>query len=275
MLLLILKNHLITDIIYLSVLIGDFSMKIGFTTTSVRQIKDIKKIVDIARDAGADCIEWGGDVHVTDVETARYAKKLCYDAGIKTLIYGSYYRVGDNNRNEWIRICEIASALGASSVRVWLGRVGSEATDKSCYNRIVEDSRSMCSVASDYGLSVCSECHGHTFNDNTDAFLKIRSDVDCVNFKTYFQSLYKKTDYDIDRIKRTASFIESVHISYFEQFREQFPKHNGKYIDTVISELRNCGFDGNILIEFTWLSYHYGIPSMLKKDIARLRNSLE
>ncbi len=249
-------------------------MKIGFTTTSLRQIKDVKKIVEFARDACVDCIEWGGDIHITDVETARKVKRLCFDSGIKTLIYGSYYRVGDNNREEWKRICEISSALGASSVRVWLGRADSEVTDEDTYKRIVEDAESMCAVASEYGLTVCPECHGNTFNNNTDAFLKIHDDLNCDNFKTYFQSLYKRKAYDLDRIERTLPYIESVHVSYFEQFREQFPKHDTGYINSLFLKLKECGFDGNVLIEFTWFSYQYGIPSVLKKDIAKLKRDL-
>ena len=69
-------------------------MKIGFTSTSFRQIKSIEKIVRIASEAGADCIEWGGDIHIKDVPTARRAKRLCDDAGIPISSYGSYYRVG-------------------------------------------------------------------------------------------------------------------------------------------------------------------------------------
>jgi hypothetical protein len=45
-------------------------MHFGFTSTTLRQIKDIGKIVEIAKSAGAECIEWGGDIHVTDIETA-------------------------------------------------------------------------------------------------------------------------------------------------------------------------------------------------------------
>ncbi len=249
-------------------------MKIGFTTTSLRQIKDIEKIVDFAARAGAECIEWGGDIHVTDTETANHAKTLCEAAGINTLIYGSYYRVGDNDRAEWKRICEISSSLGAESVRVWLGRTDSELTDEKTYAGLLADISHICRIADEYGIKVCCECHGNTYNNNTDAFLKIRADADCGNFGTYFQSLYKKEEYDIDRIERTFPFIDSVHISYFEQVREQFPNYNGKYIDSLLEKLIQCGFDGNILIEFTWPSYRFGISSILRRDIARLRKNI-
>ena len=55
-------------------------MKIGFTSTSFRQIRNLDKIVSIAVAAGVDCIECGGDIHVKDVKTAQYAKKICDEA---------------------------------------------------------------------------------------------------------------------------------------------------------------------------------------------------
>ena len=75
-------------------------MHFGFTSTTLRQIKDIEKIVDIAKRTGAECIEWGGDIHVTDTETAKKAKELCDNAGIRICSYGSYYRVGSSDASK-------------------------------------------------------------------------------------------------------------------------------------------------------------------------------
>ena len=100
-------------------------MDFGFTTTPFRQIKDLEKIVNIARQAEADCIEWGGDKHVKSIEDALRAKQLCDKAGIRINSYASYYRVGCKNAGEWKKICEIASTMGARSVRVWLGKADS------------------------------------------------------------------------------------------------------------------------------------------------------
>ena len=246
-------------------------MQIGFTTTSFRQIKSLEKIVKIASDAGVDCIEWGGDVHVKDVETAKKAKALCDAAGIKINSYGSYYRVGSKDKAEWEKICKIASAMDAVSVRVWLGKADSEKTDEVTYWNLVEDAEYICKVAEKYGLLVCPECHDNKYNNNTDAFLKIRKDISCENFKTYFQSRYKKKRYDLDRIERTLPYIETVHISWSEQQREQFPKHDVTYIDTLLDKILQVGFDGKILIEYTYLMPYYGLASSMKKDIARLK----
>lgn len=246
-------------------------MNIGFTTTSFRQIKSIEKIVKIASDSGVDCIEWGGDIHVKDVETAKRAKELCDAARISISSYGSYYRVGSKNAAEWKNICEIASAMGAKSVRVWLGERDSEITDENTYKLLVDDAKAICSVANEYNLIVCPECHDNTFNNNTDAFLKIHGDICCDNFKTYFQSRYKRLEYDLDRLERTLPFIESIHISYSEQSREQFPKFNPRYINSLLDKIVSLGFDGNILVEYTYLFCWAGVPSSMKKDVAKIK----
>ncbi len=249
-------------------------MDFGFTTTSFRQIKGLEKIVNIAREAEVDCIEWGGDVHVKSIEDARRAKELCDKAGIRINSYGSYYRVGCKNAHEWKEICEIASTMGARSVRVWLGKTDSEKTDEETYKNIVEDTKNICAIAETYGLIVCPECHDNTFNNNTDAFLKIHKEAGCDNFRTYFQSRYKRLQYDLDRIERTSPYIETVHISYSEQSREQFPKFNPTYIDTLLDKIKQSGFDGNMLLEYTYLCGLFGFPSCMIKDMKKLKNKV-
>lgn len=246
-------------------------MKIGFTSTSFRQIKSLEKIVKIASDSGADCIEWGGDVHVKDVQTAERAKKLCDDAGIIITSYGSYYRIGSKDYDEWENICRIAEALGAESVRVWLGTCDSEITDEETYKNITEDGKAVCKIAEKYNLTVCPECHDNTYNNKTDAFLKIYRDIGCRNFRTYFQSRYKRMEYDLDRIERTLAHVESVHISYSEQSREQFPIFKPKYIDSLLDKIIALNFDGNILVEYTYLFCWAGLSSSMKKDIAKIK----
>lgn len=250
-------------------------MQFGFTSTSFRQIRSLEKIIEIAVRAEIDCIEWGGDIHVRSVADAKRAKELCSKAGIRINSYASYYRVGCKNAGEWKKICEIASAMGARSVRVWLGKADSEKTDEGTYINLVEDTKSICAVADGYGLIVCPECHDNTFNNNTDAFLKIHADVGCDNFRTYFQSRYKRLEYDLDRIERTLPFIETIHVSYSEQSREQFPKFKPTYIDSLLSKMKKSGFDGNILIEYTYLFGYFGFTSSMIRDVKRLRNKVD
>lgn len=249
-------------------------MKTGFITTTFRNIKSLEKVVETAKKAGAQCIEWGADVHVTDLETAKRAKELCDKAGIEVTSYGSYYRVGKSGSEEWIKTCEIARAAGADSIRVWLGSEDSEKTDEETYNKLVSELQSMCDVAAEYGIDICPECHDHTFNNNTDAFLRIRKDVGRENLFTYFQSRYKKKAYDLDRIERTLPYIKHVHVSYFDMRREQFPSYDGNYMNELLQKLISCGFDGNIIVEFTYPGFKAGFAPCLKNDIRRLNKRL-
>ena len=249
-------------------------MKYGFTATSFRQIRELEKIVDIAVKANADIIEWGGDRHVTDLSAAKRAKSLCDGAGIAVSSYGSYYRVGSGNHDQWQRICEMAAAMNCESVRVWLGTADSQKTDEAQYRRILEDTVFMCETAKPLGLQVCPECHDKTFNNNTDAFLRIYREAGCDNLKTYFQSRYRKKAYDLDRIERTLPHIANVHISFSEQNREQFPRFDKTYIDALIQKLVASGYDGNMLLEYTYLFSYAGIPAMMIKDLNKLREKV-
>lgn len=249
-------------------------MQVGFTSTSFRQIKDVEKIVKIASEAGADCIEWGGNIHVKNIDEAINVKVLCESAGIKISSYGSYYRVGSGDVQAWENICMTVCGLSCDSVRVWLGDKNSEKTGKAEYRKIVEDAQRICDRAKAFGFIVCPECHNNTYNNNTDAFLKIAKDINRENFKTYFQSKYKNLDYDLDRIERTLPYIESVHISWSEQLREQLPKYNPSYIDKLLDKLLESGFDGNLLVEYTYLFSYAGIPKYMINDINKLRKKI-
>jgi sugar phosphate isomerase/epimerase len=227
------------------------SFKTGVASVTFRN-KTVDQVIEIAKKAGAEYIEWGGDVHVKTLDDALNVKKLCKENGIKICSYGSYYRVGCRKKDEWRLICEITSAMGASSVRVWLGSKDSEKTDEVEYRILFEDLKSMCAVAREYGLLVCPECHDNTYNNNTYAFLKLRDELNEDNFKTYFQSRYLRYDYDIDRIEKTFGSIENVHISYRDLAREQrFKKKDRAYLDRLLKKLLQMNFGGVVLIEFS------------------------
>ncbi|MBE6783367.1 MAG: sugar phosphate isomerase/epimerase [Ruminococcaceae bacterium] len=227
------------------------NLKIGLASVTFRK-KSVQEVVKIAKENNVEFIEWGGDVHVKNSSEAETAKKLCDEAGVKISSYGSYYRVGSNKHEEWKEICLIAHKLSAPSIRVWLGVENSEDTTEEEYLDLLEDAKFMCDVAAEYNLLICPECHDNTFNNNTYAFLKFAEDLQRENFRTYFQSRYTKFEYDLDRIDKTFEFIENVHVSYRDLFREQlFAKKDRKYIDKLINKLISKNFDGIVMIEFT------------------------
>lgn len=226
------------------------SFRLGLCSVTFRK-KSAEEIVKIAKNAGVGYIEWGGDVHVKSCEDAKKVKILCDNENIKISSYGSYFNSANYNEDEWISVCKIADAMGASSVRIWLGRKNSEETDNAEYLTLLENTKKMCDIASSYGLLVCPECHDNTFNNNTDAFLRLKKDLQRENFRTYFQSRYFRMEYDLDRIDRTFDFTENVHVSYRDLKREQrFRKKDKNYLDTLLNILIKKKFDGIVMVEF-------------------------
>ena len=227
------------------------SLKIGVASVTFRN-KTVSQVVEIARNAGVEYIEWGGDVHVKTFDDAKLVKRLCDENNIKISSYGSYYRIGCSEAAEWEEICRNANEMGASSVRIWLGNKNSEDFTENEYMELLEEVKFLCSMAEEYNLPVCPECHDNTFNNNTEAFLKLKKDLECDNFKTYFQSRYFRFDYDIERIEKTFGFIENFHVSYRDLKREQrFKKKDKKYLDKLIKKFISMNFNGIVLVEFT------------------------
>ncbi len=262
-------------------------MQIGFTSSTFNQIKQPEAIISILNNAEEYCfgkktqkdntapshqfvIEWNEKAHVKTLNDAQSIMLLCCKNNIEVCSFGSYYRVGSKDSRHWHNVCEKASVTGAKSVRVWLGKCDSQKTDKDTYNELLEDAENMCVIADDYGLKISAECHRNTFNNDTDAILRFMSDLDNSVFYTYFQSIYKDIDTDLDRIERTFDKTANVHISFAESRREQFPKFKRDYADILIEKYKNMDFSGALLLEYSYFYSLFGIQRSFNKDMKNL-----
>ncbi len=245
-------------------------MEIGFTSTSYRPIRNLAKIVEIAKECKADCIEWGGDIHVKNVEEASLAKKLCDEAGISIFSYGSYYRIGSNKAEEWKKICEIASTLGAKVIRTWLGVKGSAKTSAEEYANLVKDAKAISAVAKEYGIIVASECHRNTYNDTTASSLQILEDIASDNYKTYYQSVYRDWDLDKEKLLALLPHAVAVHVSFSEQHKEQRfrLKKDYSFAERLLDIVKEKEYNGTVLLEYTTLH----MPKFGKKDVLKIRS---
>ena len=225
-------------------------LKLGLCSVTFRE-KSAAEVLETAKRGGIKYIEWGGDIHVKSCDDARNVKALCDNEDIIISSYGSYFNSIEYDEKKWSEICEIASIMNASSIRIWLGKKNSEDTEIVEYNTLLANTRKMCDIASEYGLVVCPECHDNTFNNNTDAILKFITELDRTNFKTYFQSRYFRMEYDLDRIDRTYEYIKDVHVSYRDLKKEQrFRKKDKYYLDKLIKKFESKHFDGIVMVEF-------------------------
>ena len=224
--------------------------KLGLCSVTFRK-KTAEDVVALSKKAGISFIEWGGDIHVKTLDDAKKVKALCDETDIKISSYGSYFNSAIFDESKWHDTCKIAKEMDAHSIRIWLGKKNSQVTSDKEYNLLLENTKKMCDIATEYGLMVCPECHDNTFNNNTNAILRFIKELQRDNFKTYFQSRYFRMEYDLDRIDRTYPYIKDVHISYRDLKREQlFRKKDKNYLDTLLKKLKEKGFDGIVMIEF-------------------------
>jgi len=244
---------------------------IGYTSVTYRQL-DIQGNVDLAVSAGVECIEWGGDVHVTDIATAKVARLACEAAGIAISAYGSYYRVGSGDYEQWQQVVAIASELNAPVIRVWLGCKGS---CKMCCVEIdclITEGKRMADIAAEHNIIIANECHQNTYTDTTDTLLSFLKAVDKPNYRTYYQSRYLNMSQDIDMLERVLEYVDNVHISYSEvkvnQKGKLFKDKNA--LDKVVAKLCDMDYQGNIIFEFVAGDDTH----QLAKDIARLREQI-
>ena len=94
----------------------------GLVSITFRNLTYLE-IIKLVKKSKLKAIEWGGDVHVphNDHKKAKEVRKLMDKEGLITSSYGSYYRVGVSNPDEFCDIIKTAQILNTSTIRVWAG----------------------------------------------------------------------------------------------------------------------------------------------------------
>lgn len=165
----------------------------GLVTVTFRQLRP-EEIIAVAKGAGLEVLEWGGDVHVPagDTRRAREVAALTCAAGLETICYGSYYRVGhegEGGKPGFAEVLATAAALGAPSIRVWAGTRGSAAADEAYFRRVCDDANRIAELAAKQGVRIAFEFHDGTLNDNAEAAAKLLAALPYPNIDTLWQPL--------------------------------------------------------------------------------------
>jgi 3-dehydroshikimate dehydratase len=165
----------------------------GLVTVTFRQLSP-EEIIEAAKTCGLEVLEWGGDVHVPagDTRRAREVAELTRTAGLETICYGSYYRVGhegEGGKPDFDDVLRSAVALGAPSIRVWAGTRGSAAVDAEYFDRVCADANRIADLAQGRGVRVAFEFHDGTLNDNAEAAAKLLAALPHPNIDTLWQPL--------------------------------------------------------------------------------------
>lgn len=184
-------------------------MKRGLVSITFRNLSCEEIIAQCVRN-GLEYIEWGGDVHVPagDLGRAAEVRKLCADAGLVPVGYGSYYNAAADISG-FLPVLSTAAALGARYVRIWAGN--------NCeYDRRIADNIAACvALAAPFGLAVTLECHRWTMTEDPDIAAALASGTGC---KLHFQP---NPDIPFERnlyaLRTSLPYLCSCHVFAWEK----------------------------------------------------------
>ncbi len=160
-------------------------------------------------------IEWGGDVHVPhgDLDTAAEIRKLMDKKNLLCAAYGSYYRAGVPEQPDFSGIVETAALLGAPTVRVWAGNVGSEECSEEQWGNIISDLRRISAIAASRGISISTEYHRNTITDTNASAMRMLEEISSSNFYTYWQPpVGTSIEYRLAGLEQVLPRLTNVHV---------------------------------------------------------------
>jgi len=208
-------------------------MKTGLCSITFRQLS-AAQVVDVAKKAELDGIEWGGDVHVPpgDAKAARIVRLLTENEGLQVASYGSYYKIlGENGETEDFQpVLDSALSLGAKTIRIWAGRKGSDIAVSSYWNRIVDESVRIAKMSATHGVRVAFEFHNNTLTDTNEAAVRLIQDVNQPNVYSYWQPMYRgqSMEYRIQGLQDLKEKILNFHVFHWTYDGAQM-----KWVDAV------------------------------------------
>ena len=210
-------------------------------------------ILAACRSAGLSLIEWGSDVHVPagNAKIADEVAKMTADAGLRTITYGSYFRIGHTSPDELNAYLDSACRLGAKNIRMWCGTSPSAKATPELREKIVNEGRIAVERAAAHGLNITLECHSGTLTDDCSSAMRYLAEVSHPAMRMYWQPCqFHSEQYNLDTAQAYAPHTECLHVFHWDASR-RYPLADGadiwaKYLDIFRSEKREIG----LLLEF-------------------------
>jgi sugar phosphate isomerase/epimerase len=227
-------------------------LKTGLVSVTFRKLSP-REIVDLVRRAGLDGIEWGGDIHSPhgDLGRAREVRQMTLDAGLRVAAYGSYYRVGHNDPAPFEDALASAVELGAPTVRVWAGKMGSAEASEEYRQAVVADSCRIADLAARERTTVSFEWHRNTLTDTTESAARLLRDVAHPSIRTYWQPPVGSTlEGNLAALDAVLPVLSNVHVYHWAGPGERRPLAEGEREWRAYLRKIGSSADRYALIEF-------------------------
>lgn len=205
--------------------------KTGLCSVTFRGLS-VQEVIELTSKAGLDGIEWGGDIHVPpgDLKRASEVAVLTEKGNLEVISYGSYYRVGDieKNNTSFKKVLDTAVHLKAPSIRVWAGTLGSETADQAYRDQVVADARRIATLAEQKNITINFEYHGETLTDTKESAALLMKEIDHPNVNLYWQpAVGLSVSERLASIDKIQSWLSHVHVFHWN-ITDRLPLSKGK-----------------------------------------------
>ncbi|MPV51366.1 TIM barrel protein [Pseudactinotalea sp. HY160] len=248
----------------------------GLCSVTYRELTPAE-VIDLARDAGLECIEWAGDVHVPagDVAGAASVRGATEAAGLAVASYGSYLDFLGSEEEFALAaagVVSAAAALGAPRIRVWAGRTGSAEADSQLRDLVVARIRHVADLTRPLGIDLGLEFHGHTLTDEVGSTLRLLEEVGRANVLTYWQPHQGMPSADaLSTLRRVLERTSTIHAFSWWPMAERLElAERADLWRGAVEILAAAGGDHDVLLEFV----PDDDPSLLASEAATLREWL-
>jgi sugar phosphate isomerase/epimerase len=226
----------------------------GLVSITFRKLS-VSEIARLASQAGLQCVEWGGDIHVPhgDLAAACEAARISADCGLRVSSYGSYLRLGASSGPSPAEVVETAVALGAPTIRVWAGTMGSAESDEATRTAVIRDALAMADLAHAANTSIAYEFHANTLTDTTESAVRLLQATEHPAIHTFWQPPNGMAiDRSLISLKAVLPRLRNVHaFHWWPDAGHRLPLNEGRdrWIQ-YLAVIRNAGLNPDVLLEF-------------------------
>lgn len=183
------------------------------------------EILDAAKRAGLECIEWGSDIHApcTDENALRDIAALQAQYGLFCSSYGTYFRLGQTPLNELETYIAAAKILGTTTLRLWCGTKSGSLMTEDEREHLFDECRQAAAIAERHGVTLCMECHRDTFTEHREDALALMRAVASPHFRLYWQPAQWRCSRDnVEYAWDIAPYTEAIHVFHWRG-EQRFP----------------------------------------------------
>lgn len=243
-------------------------MKIGMTSNTLKN-ESIEKVIEYAKQAGLEGIEWGvteNHINIDDPATQEKVKKLSLEENIEVFSLGSYTHMTD--RAECDKTLDAAIKMGAPVIRLWAGEKSPHKCSPEDIDLVVKNTIYMAEKAKEHNIKLGFEYHGGSLTETATSAVDLMKRVNCSNVGLYWQpsggrSVQENLE---DRAMVLPYCIGNIHIQNY------VPDKGYGLLDEITDRIHQFfddikDRDYNIMIEFV----KDGTMENLLKDAATLK----